>query len=463
MAIFDPNFSAEKYISRLARTEKASDCKPPLPHLTEDMDYVMVSYCHNDARRVFRDLADLYENRIPFWYDMRLSAGPDWDDLVREKMTDPHCVGVIFYLSPKALLSTSVQTEMEILMKKYKDTGTTPPLKHFSVNLSDKGLTELWLSIAEERTFAPGRDRLKELNRWLSMLTRLFSEKAVFLSQTNANYTKDLIAQIQERFHVERIPDTIDLTNARFIKGNAYAEMADGRLYNGEFSHGTMNGYGVMSYPIKEKATVIGGDAIVQYDGHWKDGKWDGEGVVTYASGKTVSCHWKGNLLDGLVVSTQNGVTTYTNYQDGVLLPDADKTGEKAEDATKMMVRTVSTESGKSEIFYGNGDVYRGEVKDNVPHGHGMMTYDGGGVYIGDWQDGKYHGYGSLVSPNKGQYLGNWEKGERHGNGVYVDSVNDIQYSGTWLNGKRHGTFTATYADGREEITRWKDGEKINE
>lgn len=38
----------------------------------------------------------------------------NWDDVVREKMTDPNCAGVIFYLSEHLFLSRSIQTEIQI-------------------------------------------------------------------------------------------------------------------------------------------------------------------------------------------------------------------------------------------------------------------------------------------------------------------------------------------------------------
>lgn len=36
---------------------------------------------------------------------------------------------------------------------------------------------------------------------------------------------------------------------------------------------------------------------------------------------------------------------------------------------------------------FGNGDTYTGEVRDNLPHGHGSWT-TGGKTYTGDWKNG---------------------------------------------------------------------------
>ena len=74
-------------------------------------NYVFISYSHKDFKQVYSDLAFFsYNNkkRVRFWYDEGLPAGDDWFSVAKERLSDPHCVGVIFYLSENFLRSPAV-------------------------------------------------------------------------------------------------------------------------------------------------------------------------------------------------------------------------------------------------------------------------------------------------------------------------------------------------------------------
>lgn len=45
--------------------------------------------------------------------------------------------------------------------------------------------------------------------------------------------------------------------------------------------------------------------------------------------------------------------------------------------------------NGQGECFYPNGDVYKGEWKDNKRHGKGTLTNPNGDKYEGLWRDDK--------------------------------------------------------------------------
>lgn len=42
------------------------------------------------------------------------------------------------------------------------------------------------------------------------------------------------------------------------------------------------------------------------------------------------------------------------------------------------------------EIIYDNGEIYRGEVKNNMRHGNGQMIYNNGVVYEGLWENDNF-------------------------------------------------------------------------
>ena len=109
-------FCAQDYKERLAASESWRTCeKVPLPKLYDKSHYIFISYSHKDYKQVYADLADLYENNIPFWYDSGLDAGANWDDVVPQKLNDPFCIGAIFYMSERLFLSRSIQKEIDIV------------------------------------------------------------------------------------------------------------------------------------------------------------------------------------------------------------------------------------------------------------------------------------------------------------------------------------------------------------
>lgn len=60
-----------------------------------------------------------------------------------------------------------------------------------------------------------------------------------------------------------------------------------------------------------------------------------------------------------------------------------------------------------------NGDMYKGEVNNNTPHGKGkMFSAKGTIIFDGEWKDGVLHGYGVSYDANGNELQkGNWENG----------------------------------------------------
>lgn len=107
-------FGYKKYLQELEAAESIDQISTSLlPKLKGSQNYIFISYSHRDYKQVYRDLAELRKNDIPFWYDEGLPAGENWDDVVRKKMAEPNCAGVIFYISDSLFVSQSIQTEIK--------------------------------------------------------------------------------------------------------------------------------------------------------------------------------------------------------------------------------------------------------------------------------------------------------------------------------------------------------------
>ena len=102
--------------------------------------------------------------------------------------------------------------------------------------------------------------------------------------------------------------------------------------YEGVISNGKPNGFGVLTYPYDEKNVV----------GEWKNGKYDGQVILTFPDGEKYVGEYKDGKKNG------QGTKTWTN-----------------------------------------GDMYEGEFKDGKYDGQGTYTWSDGRKYVGEWLDGE--------------------------------------------------------------------------
>ncbi len=137
-------------------------------------------------------------------------------------------------------------------------------------------------------------------------------------------------------------------------------------------------------------------------------------------------------------------------------------------------------------INYDNGDIYEGQVINNIQNGYGIYKFSNGDVYSGYFSDGYFSGKGTYVWSSSGdKYEGNFTDDLKSGFGIYQsvsegvtyegNFSNDIpngygifkydngdMYEGNVLEGFFHGEGTYTYSNGETIKGIWKNGELIN-
>ena len=70
-------------------------------------------------------------------------------------------------------------------------------------------------------------------------------------------------------------------------------------------------------------------------------------------------------------------------------------------------------ENKKIMIKYINGDIYQGDIKNDLKDGYGIMKYGNGFLYKGEWKDNEINGKGILEYDfNNTVYNGEWDKGQ---------------------------------------------------
>ena len=103
--------------------------------------------------------------------------------------------------------------------------------------------------------------------------------------------------------------------------------------------------------------------------------------------------------------------------------------------------------SNVEEITLGDGEYYRGQVKDEIRHGKGIYTWLNGDHYEGEWKDGFQHGKGIHTWLNGDRYEGEHKDGFRHGKG-FINYADGSRYEGEFKDGNIYGKGVQTLADG---------------
>ena len=210
--------------------------------------------------------------------------------------------------------------------------------------------------------------------------------------------------------------------------------------YLGYFAYGEANGEGQSFETFEDGHTR-------QYDGSFKNGNFDGDGMITanYYGENPYTMTLELIFTDGHI----NGEARKTwTYENGDFFEYNGTVKEGYLDGQGVYTKTYASGS----IFY-----YTGEFKEGNRSGNGIQTanYNDGSSYKyeGEFADDKYNGYGSFIkyytNGDVEQYDGEFKNNEY--NGIGTKTLNLANYSepgdcvqlisdGTFENGKLNGT-----------------------
>ena len=72
------------------------------------------------------------------------------------------------------------------------------------------------------------------------------------------------------------------------------------------------------------------------------------------------------------------------------------------------------------------------------PQGQGELYYANGDMFRGEWLQDRATGYGVLMYANNNRYEGQWLEDRRHGHGMF-HHYDGSRYDGEWSNGRKEG------------------------
>ncbi|CAD8200194.1 unnamed protein product [Paramecium octaurelia] len=113
---------------------------------------------------------------------------------------------------------------------------------------------------------------------------------------------------------------------------------------------------------------------------------------------------------------------------------------------------------GLGTYYYENGEKYDGLFSEDLIHGYGKYFFIGGHKYEGDWYQGEKFGMGILDFSTGDRYIGGFYKDAFDGEGTFEYKNGDV-FKGQWKKGKKNGPGEMRYKDKRVVIGEWIDDE----
>lgn len=193
----------------------------------------------------------------------------------------------------------------------------------------------------------------------------------------------------------------------------------DNGHYDGFWSDGLKNGYGLYKWPGTGK-----------YIGNWVKDKMEGYGVYIAENNDNIIGNYMNGQLNGLGItvtgdkweqgmfSNGNLVTTYDYFK------TSNDSGCTAGDCQDKYGRYTWSNGDSFTGFFKNGKMHMGTYKfaggdkysgmfnnQNQFHGVGRFFFEDGGYYGGKWLNGKYSGKGYYHDKDYKQQIGQWENG----------------------------------------------------
>ncbi len=151
-----------------------------------------------------------------------------------------------------------------------------------------------------------------------------------------------------------------------------------------------------------------------KYIGSFENGKFNGQGKLTYSNGDTYEGEFKDNKKHGK----------------GTLLLDS------------------------------VGESYRGQFEDDMISGEGELSYPGGDRYQGQFQQNKKHGRGRYFRAVGVELEGQWVADKKEGEFVEKDDISGEERIGQYLNDEKDGEFLVTV--GRQQTReQWRNGRRL--
>jgi hypothetical protein len=112
----------------------------------------------------------------------------------------------------------------------------------------------------------------------------------------------------------------------------------------------------------------------------------------------------------------------------------------------RLDAEELPASAGEGTLTFPDG-TYRGEIRQNLMHGAGILSFNDGSRYEGTFVNGIMEGHGVFVQADGRRYEGDFKNGRMEGSG-YCRWPNGDEYRGQFQGGMMHGIGTFTWNNG---------------
>ena len=252
-----------------------------------------------------------------------------------------------------------------------------------------------------------------------------------------------------------------DFINDEF-EGYGKLMYEDGKYYVGQFKQGLRNGKGI---EYKKNGNII-------YIGEYKDGALDGFGKAIIEEGIYYIGQFKNNTANGKgkIINEDGKIMIEIDFINGIYVEYVKWKSTNGNYIVGQFRYKDKHKYGKGTIYYGNGDIYEGELFDNelegkgkfiskegyyyegqlkkgLKHGKGKVIDIEGNIYEGEFIDNFFDGHGKYTDKFGHYYIGYFKKGLKCGQGIEYNKNGKIKYEGDFIDDLYDGFGKKYYFD----------------
>ena len=196
----------------------------------------------------------------------------------------------------------------------------------------------------------------------------------------------------------------------------------NGDIYEGEWNL-IKNGIGTYYFHNGNK-----------YEGEWKNGNKNGKGIFYLGNDIKFEGYWKNDrmLLNNYITNKEYILNIQEFIEDGKILInyiDGD-IYEGQYNPNKKVIEGIGT------YYFNNGNIYKGNFKENQFEGKGELSYIYGDKLIGIFNNGVINGKGEIHDANGDKSEGEWKKGLKNGIFIYYDKKDNTITKSLYENNK---------------------------
>ena len=223
----------------------------------------------------------------------------------------------------------------------------------------------------------------------------------------------------------------------------------DGSIYYGQYFKGQRQGFG---HEVMKDGSI--------YSGYWSYDFKSYTGRFIFPTGECITGELKKGKINGLAESiTREGLIRTGHWEDGKLNGIANEIDPIANTQYRGEMRN-GIKHGKGVLKFGDGSEYEGDFSNNKMTGKGRKKWVDNRVYEGDWVEGKMEGHGTFTWEDGKRFIGSYHQNRKHGKGELFYANGDI-YKGEWLDGEQNGPGELTFVGKAPQTVEFKKGLRI--